>query len=422
MRESYYGALRIDLVNVLAILTIPAVLFCSGSAASICYSNVAIMLVGAFALIWTIVFLSRNPMLRLMKPAAVTTLLLLFGATASFVFSDFTGWTSWLNFVLAVWLAYLLVRVLGVRATVRGYVRTMELLALVSVVGFLAFDVAGITPPFPRMSSHTGTTTYANALIYVVDLGVNSGRNLGLFWEPSIYAAYINIAFAIVLFHDSTSGRRSRLLVLLIALVTTESAGGFIELACILAAFWYQKGNRVLVLMASIALAALIALTYTHLQDFLLNINYDLFYKFFGGSDSGTTQTRLECPLLNMQIWQQSPIFGSGFYGADMMYNKLRIASSISNLAQTSTVTYLPAAIGIMGFTLFFSCAYGFARLRSLPGISRVLLFVAAMVFLNEEPCTYFVGMYFLLFVLLEIEVVKVDISSRVPEIDAIGV
>lgn len=91
------------------------------------------------------------------------------------------------------------------------------------------------------------------------------------------------------------------------------------------------------------------------------------FISSFGGSGSGTTQTRLECPVLNMAIWFKSPLFGSGFYGTDVMYNQLRLASKISNLAQTSTITYLPAAIGILGFWLLIACVYGFNKLAQSP-------------------------------------------------------
>lgn len=393
----------INPLNVIGVLTIPGLLFCSGSAASICYSGYSLPISATLASVWFIVFLAHNPKMSLRKPAALTFSILILGSVLSLFFSDFSGWTSFAMFICVLTVAYLLVRILGVRAVTRGYIGTLEFLSGISLIGFLIFEVFGIYPPFPQMSTHTGSTIYSNAIVFVVDLGLNSGRNIGIFWEPSIYAAYLNIAIAITLFLDQSNKRTNRILLFVLVLLTTESAGGFIELLCIFVAYWYHRGSKPIVIVCLLALFAMFLLTYTQLQSLLLGFNYEFFYKFFGGSGSGTTQTRLECPVLNMAIWFKSPLFGSGFYGTDVMYNQLRLASNISNLAQTSTITYLPAAIGILGFWLLIACVYGFNKLVNLPPFSKIALFVAAMVFLNEEPCTYFIAVYLLLFLLLEL-------------------
>ena len=394
----------ISLIRVLAVLSILGVLFCSGSAASICYSGYTLPIAAVLVITWVLVFLTQNPRLRLLSPEALTLCVLTGGAIFSLLLSRMVGWTSCVTFLCVLCVAYLLVRVLGIRPVARGFVGTMEVVAVISLIGFFVFEVLGVNPPFPTMMTHTGSTIYSNAIIFVVDLGMNSGRNVGLFWEPSIYAAYINVSIAILLFCDRSNRRTKRLALFILVLLTTESAGGLIELLCILVAYWYRQGSKPLVVVSLVALVAAFVLTYTQLQSMLLSINYDLFYKFFGGSNSGTTQTRLECPILNMQIWLQSPLFGSGFYGADTMYDDLRMSSVISNLAQTSTVTYLPAAIGVFGFALFIACIYGFAKIVDLPAFSKIALFIAVMVFLNEEPCTYFVAMYLLVFMLLGLQ------------------
>lgn len=103
-----------------------------------------------------------------------------------------------------------------------------------------------------------------------------------------------------------------------------------------------------------------------------------------------------------MRIWLYSPVFGNGFYGADILYDNLRRMSAISNLAQTSTITYLPAAIGAFGISLLLACIYGFVKIKDMPIFSKIALLIAFMVFLNEEPCTYFIAVYLIVFVLLE--------------------
>lgn len=59
-------------------------------------------------------------------------------------------------FICVLTVAYLLVRILGVRAVTRGYIGTLEFLSGISLIGFLIFEVFGIYPPFPQMSTIQG--------------------------------------------------------------------------------------------------------------------------------------------------------------------------------------------------------------------------------------------------------------------------
>lgn len=401
-KKVFWGVSDISCRRILAFLTLPVILFCSGSAASICYQELTQPLILFACCTWTLVFISTNPRLMLSQPGTLVLFILILGAVLGFAASGMSGSSSLITFLSGLLVAYIMVRTLGARFVLYAYLKVMVLLAAVSLIGFALFEIAGIHPPFPTMQTHTGSTIYANGLLFCVDLIMNNGRNIGIFWEPSIFAAYLNIAISILLFYPNIKLRNWGLLILSMTLLSTESAGGLIEFLCILVAYWFYRGNRPLVIISVITLVAAVILMMPQIEALLLNINHDLFYKFFGGADSGTTLTRLECPLFNLQIWLKSPIFGHGFYGADLLYNELRIASSISNLAQTSTVTYFLAAMGLCGIALPAAFIFGFAKLNYLPRLSRVLLFVASMIFLNEEPCTYFVAMYMLLFVLLE--------------------
>lgn len=392
----------IDLIFILAAFSVPGLLFCSGSAASICYPGYSFPVSAVLAVVWSLVFIVSNAKISFYSPVELTYFGLAAGALLSLGASGLVGWTSCVTFICVLSVALFIVRLLGVGNVVSSFVKILEILAIISLVGFTIFELIGVTSPFPKMMTHTASTTYSNAILFVVDLGMNSGRNVGLFWEPSIFAAYINIAIAIVLFCDHSDKRNRRLVLFLIVLLTTESAGGLIELLCILIAYWYREGSRPFVIVCLVFLITLVILTYTNLQNLLLGINYDFFYKFFGGSSSGTTQTRLECPLINLRIWLYSPVFGNGFYGADILYDILRRMSAISNLAQTSTITYLPAAIGVFGFCLLLACIYGFVKIKDMPIFSKIALLIAFMVFLNEEPCTYFFAVYLIVFVLLE--------------------
>lgn len=270
----------IDLISILAAFSVPGLLFCSGSAASICYPGYSFPVSAVLAVVWSLVFIVSNAKISFYSPVELTYFGLAAGALLSLGASGLVGWTSCVTFICVLSVAFFIVRLLGVGNVVSSFVKILEILAIISLVGFTIFELIGVTSPFPKMMTHTASTTYSNAILFVVDLGMNSGRNVGLFWEPSIFAAYINIAIAIVLFCDHSDKRNRRLVLFLIVLLTTESAGGLIELLCILIAYWYREGSRPFVIVCLVFLITLVILTYTNLQNLLLGINYDFFISF----------------------------------------------------------------------------------------------------------------------------------------------
>lgn len=113
----------ISLIHVLAVLSIPGVLFCSGSAASICYSGCTLPIAAVLVITWVLVFLTQNPRLRLLSPEALLLCVLAGGAIFSLLFSGMVGWASCVTFLCVLCVAYLLVRVLGVRLVARGLLK-----------------------------------------------------------------------------------------------------------------------------------------------------------------------------------------------------------------------------------------------------------------------------------------------------------
>lgn len=98
----------INPLNVIGVLTIPGLLFCSGSAASICYSGYSLPISATLASVWFIVFLAHNPKMSLRKPAALTFSILILGSVLSLFFQTFpVGRPSQCLSVCSPWLTCL---------------------------------------------------------------------------------------------------------------------------------------------------------------------------------------------------------------------------------------------------------------------------------------------------------------------------
>lgn len=297
-------------------------------------------------------------------------------------------------------IAYLMVKNLGSELIARSFIIVIVVLSGIALVAYVLFCLMGITPPLPTMTNYSGSTTYYNGVLFCIDAVQNEGRNCSVFWEPSIFAGYINICFILMIVFKIKQPRWV-IVLLIVALISTASSGGLIEFLIVLSVYAYSRKGSALLSLGIALLALVFFVAYEPIAAFLLNLNYDVFIKIFGAFSNGSTLTRIECPQINLQIWLSSPLFGFGLSGADDLYVIMREASSVSAIAQTSTPTFMLAAFGVAGALYSVIWIIAIVRQCDASVIRAVLLLLLFGFFLNEVPCTYFLSMYLLLFVFL---------------------
>lgn len=399
-----------------ALLSLIAIVYCSGSAMGACYSGFRLPLLSLLFIAWSILVMHDSARKETFNSIGPFALVLVAAILFSAIFNHFSGLSSYLNALLTISVAAMIVLRVGSKVVIEYFIKTIYFLSVVSLLAYVVFYVFGISVPLPQMHSLSGWTTYLNGYLFCIDLSLNAGRNCGVFWEPSIFAGYINLAMLLIIIFSLKVPRRY-CVVFAIAMITTMSTGGWICFLLVLAVAVYKRSQSI---MASLSLAVVAAITWLNidsLSQVLLALNYDVFYKIFGGADSATTLTRLECPVINLMIWMESPVFGSGFLGADTLYLAYRETSRISNLAQTSTTTYYLAALGVPGilFTVFW--VHAIMRQKSISLISKFLSIAVVSFFLNEVPCTFFMALYVVMFALVgfpvgtECENCRTDVS-----------
>lgn len=388
----------------LALISIAGILFCSGSAAGLCYSSFKFPILVVILIIWVIGLGLRARSTYLPLEACVA---FVFITGTVFIGSFANGELDHYSFAitfLSIIDSALIGITFGPERTLKAYVWVLVFLSAMSLVGFL-FILLGTFPPLPSMEAENGKTIYLNGIFFCIDLVLNHGRSIGIFWEPSIMAGYINVALFFVLVMRVPCSRWGRVL-LYLALLVTASSGGLIGFLIVIAAAVAQRGGRNGTLFALMAAVTLLLFVVFHeqVERALLTFNYDFFYKFFGGSNSGTTQTRIDSPLVNLRIWKLSPFVGFGLDGASSLYSIMRIDSSVTNMAQTSTMALYLSSFGILGISYTLAWVRALTRHKGLALTSRFLGFALFALFLNEVPCTQFVMPYILLFSLLALD------------------
>ena len=388
-----------SLLACISLVTLAAIVFCSGSAAGLCYSSLKLPILLIVFVVWAAVFVARLHRIAFEGESFAAFALIL---VAIFVGSAANGELKHYSFAvtaLTVLDAYLISVVLGPRMVLRGFVAVMVFLGGTSLIGYV-FVALDSFPPLPSMAAENGKTVYLNGFVFCIDTILNRGRSIGVFWEPSIMAGYLNVAIFLVLVMGVECPRFGRT-ILYLALLATMSSGGLVGFLFVIAAYIYNRNGNTLTTLAFVLVATLFLLFYDQIERFLLGVNYDFFFKFFGGSASGTTQTRLDSPLVNLRIWGLSPLFGSGLDGASALYSTMRFESTVKNMAQTSTMAIYLASFGVLGVVYTVFWARALIRLNAIPLVSRLFGLALFVLFLNEVPCTQFIALYILLFSLL---------------------
>lgn len=276
------------------------------------------------------------------------------------------------------------------------FLTIMRLIAAVSVVVYLLYQVV---PEFgyllPRLitESSNSVTMLEWGTLLLTNVPLNNtiswtARNFGPFWEPGVFAIYLNIALYMVLFQDSRSKKQAKdIIIFTSALITTLSSGGIIA-CCILiiAYFFYTKQKNMKIKI--VVLLLIVFATY-----YLLEVNTYftmlLADRFSFSSYNGSLDSRIYSILGNIYVWIRNPFLGAGITNVDyelFHYYKV-IAQGVGfTLHNTNTLLVYFASSGIIVGTYQAIAWFKFTIQRNKKISILLILFI--IVLLSNEDMT----------------------------------
>ena len=267
-----------------------------------------------------------------------------------------------------------------------AYVGVMSVIAGASLI---LYGIEMINPALlsvlPITKNALGVTAY-NAFLA---LSARDGRNMGLFWEPGAYQTYLNIAILLELFQMSTQRRKKwRLVVLLGALVTTFSTGGYLTLLFVIVTFLCECiANKrvkrpvgvVLVSLIMCAVAAYYIITIYNPQ-----LYYTLFGKLESFSQTGdldtSVGTRYVSVITPIALWLTNPLFGKGYIGLTGYFENI-----YGHTMATCTPTNWFGMYGLGFGVIMLAGMYGFTKAFSTKKVTRFFALAALLVAMSSE-------------------------------------
>lgn len=245
----------------------------------------------------------------------------------------------------------------------RKYVIIMTLEALVSIICYLYVDVLEIGSLPLQHYVRIAANGYYMTPYYTVGWEISPllHRNSGIFSEPGAHQIFLNFALLFLLNSQNQLGLSKKeykisIILLVIAIFTTQSTTGYMCLALILVTNLFKKSNkkiktsnRELILSRFIALAMLIILIVVE------NNTHIIEYKLSGG---GSYLTRVNETSIGYQLSLLNPIIGQGIFQAKVILNEYGILYMSNGLA-----SFLIGSGLVLGITYL---VYVFFRMKML--------------------------------------------------------
>ena len=321
----------------------------------------------------------------------------------------FVSVPSAIAFLARITFGYILIRYLGHNFKY-AFLQVMFVISLISLFGFawntLGHDIPFITytPPTDPYFDNSGRDLI---LFHQNGPGV---RNSGMFWEPGVFACYICLLFLLYLgnIRQLLKTNRWKILIILVALITTYSTTGYIVLFIIGIAtiyFEYKKKYGPFVLPILISFALIAYFTYEN-TDFMKE-KMDSQFNAASKRDEGEfAPDRLSALLFDLHYIQKQPLIGNGYDVSTRFADHPSLQKEV--LGHGNGFSDFLASMGIL--SLLFYSFYIVRYNKNHP----VLFLVALFTLLQGEPLLNFPLFLTIPFIFIyERKKVKKNISSR---------
>lgn len=213
----------------------------------------------------------------------------------------------------------------------KSYSDVMFFLSAVSLFAFFFFKLFPGLAVFNVVYNTSGTPA-SNFFLYIVN---DYDRNMGMFWEPGAFQAFVSIALLFTIMEPQFNMKRVGVFVFTI--ITTFSTTGYFALMIIIVLIilrWGTIGTKSKRVMKYLAIPMVALFLYASF-DMLMNTSTNsVFGKLIsfneqgglaGGTDTGSTAIRFLAITKPIEAFFQSPIFGKGYVGLQdelMMYTR----------------------------------------------------------------------------------------------------
>lgn len=210
-------------------------------------------------------------------------------------------------------------------------------------------------------------------------------RNCGPFWEPGMFAVFLNMALFINLF--LIRGEKYVTIILIVALLTTLSTGGFVGGLFVISCFFIlQRKNVVVSFLAIIVFAVLSYLFFSY--DFL----GEKLIAQMTDYEIGNDESRFGALLTHWKIFIENPLWG--YYGIEDYIVDGRMALASGLLIPLSTRGFF---VGLLYYIMLYKACVNFSFYYTQKKQAGIFLY--ALILLLSMSQTILLSSFILVFI-----------------------
>ncbi|WP_167784580.1 O-antigen ligase family protein [Ramlibacter rhizophilus] len=299
------------------------------------------------------------------------------------------------------WMASLLLKVLAgglVIATLRGafvnvYLTVMFHASVLSLVMY-SLQLAVGADSFPAFVETFAPAGNHRSIGLHTVVTTDPFRNAGLFWEPGAFQGFLNLGFALVPLKVIASQGRSKLVLMLIALLTTFSTAGYIIFFVVIAVRMALANRRgVPVRMALLAgFGVAVSVIYSQLDFLGPKIREELSYSAINAGDFNPS--RSGAFLFDIHYIDKRPLTGNGF-APETRYADHPWLIGV-HLGHGNGFSGFLASMGLVGLFGYFGVLWSRARVCLQDRIVLVMFLLLALQSQHFLLLPLFLGLPFL--------------------------
>lgn len=276
------------------------------------------------------------------------------------------------------------------------YKKYISILAIVSLIGYFLVTPGIIKLDF-TLINNINEVPYNVSFIFF-NLSWTPDRNIGIFWEPGIFATYLIVA---LIFEISLNEKNKisplRVLLYVVTIITTKSSAGYGLLLLVMLLFAMEFANN------SKNKKMRFLLNYLIVTPFLLIILfYPVIFSILGFDNNETliklmpnmifSQSRFLAVQHNLNVFFKMPVFGVGFSSA---------VELVEYVSDTSSSTFLLSVFGLPGILYTVLWIYSILKCTKFQKNVSVLMLIMVVLIINKEPHYIMLFSWILLYYLI---------------------
>jgi hypothetical protein len=289
---------------------------------------------------------------------------------------------SYLGPAMYVIAGYLFVSCYSFDEFVHLFTKFFPVLCFISLLFFIPVQIVGLIPEC--FIDYSGKAARYSLLFIDGFLEYYQGKNQGIFWEPGINASFLLLGLLLECVFKKEKVNKVAVAIELIALLTSKSLAGYLLLIPVILIIWCKKKPSKAITIVTyilLALSVLAIVFYSKISGFIAVILPAI-------SEKGISlSTRLYSLIVDLKIWVQYPIFGTGPEHFYVLFPQL-VASTYSDVldASVSTTGFYIVVFGLIGWVIFLLYLVGVLGLKNEPWVVRIGLLFVSFLILNKEP------------------------------------